>query len=64
MDNFKPEGIPQDGTTRISFEPRIKYVMSSKVTLSIFYTRTSVEPVGASRVPATKTNIAGLDEVI
>ena len=61
MDDFKPEGIPQDGTTRISFEPRIKYVMSSKVTLSIFYTRTSVEPVGASRVPATKTNIAGLD---
>ena len=61
MDDFKPEGKPQDGTTRISFEPRLKYVMSSKVTLSIFYTRTSVEPVGASRVPATKTNIAGLD---
>jgi len=61
MDNFKPQGIPRNGTTRISLEPRLKYVMSSKVTLSIFYTRTSVDPVGASRVPATKTNIAGLD---
>lgn len=61
MENFVEEGKPQDGTTRISMEPRIKYVMSSKVTLSLFYKRTSVEPEGASRIPATTTNEAGLD---
>jgi len=61
MDNFSEEGKPQDGTTRTIIEPRIKYTLSSKVTLSIFYKRTSVEPEGASRIPPTTTNEAGLD---
>ncbi|NOX17630.1 MAG: cell surface protein SprA [Chlorobi bacterium] len=61
MNNYKEGGKPQDGTTRISLEPRLKYVMSSKVTISIFYKRSSVEPEGASRIPATTTNEAGLD---
>lgn len=61
MNNFTEEGIPQDGTTRTTMEPRIRYVLSAKVTLSIFYKRTSVEPTGASRIPPTTTNEAGID---
>ncbi|MCW8816326.1 MAG: cell surface protein SprA, partial [Ignavibacteriaceae bacterium] len=61
MDKFTEEGIPQDGTTRTTIEPRIKYTISSKVTLSIFYKRSSVEPEGAARIPPTTTNEAGLD---
>ncbi len=61
LTEFKEEGTPQDGTTRTTLEPRIKYVMSSRVTLSIFYKRTSVTPEGASRIPPTTTNEAGLD---
>jgi cell surface protein SprA len=61
MLNFTEEGTPQDGTLRTTIEPRIKYTISSKVTLSIFYTRTSVEPQGAARIPPTTTNEAGLD---
>ena len=61
MDNFSEEGKPQDGTIRTIIEPRIKYTLSSKVTLSVFYKRTSVEPQGASRIPPTTTNEAGLD---
>jgi len=61
MDDFKEDGTPQDGTTRTSIEPRVKYVMSSRVTLSLFYKRTSVEPKGAARVPPTTTNEAGLE---
>jgi len=61
MNNFTEEGIPQDGTTRVTFEPRIKYTISAKVTLSVFYKRSSVEPEGASRIPPTTTNEAGLD---
>jgi cell surface protein SprA len=61
MLNFTEEGTPQDGTLRTTLEPRIKYTISSKVTLSIFYTRTTVEPEGASRIPPTTTNEAGLD---
>ncbi|HEY7751920.1 MAG TPA: cell surface protein SprA, partial [Ignavibacteriaceae bacterium] len=61
MNNFIEEGIPQDGTTRTTIEPRIKYTISSKVTLSIFYKRSSVEPKGAARIPPTTTNEAGLD---
>lgn len=59
--DFNEEGKPQDGTTRTTIEPRIKYVMSSRVTLSLFYKRTSVEPEGAARIPPTTTNEAGLD---
>ncbi|MFN3695244.1 MAG: cell surface protein SprA, partial [Ignavibacterium sp.] len=61
MNNFTEEGIPQDGTTRVTIEPRIKYIISSKVTLSIFYKRSSVSPEGASRIPPTTTNEAGID---
>ncbi len=61
MDNFKEEGKPQDGTTRTTLEPRVKYVMSSRVTLSVYYKRTTVAPEGASRIPPTTTNEAGLD---
>jgi cell surface protein SprA len=61
MNNYTEEGIPQDGTTRTSIEPRIKYTISSKVSLSIFYKRGTVEPKGAARIPPTTTNEAGLD---
>lgn len=61
MDKFTEAGIPQDGTTRTTIEPRIKYTISSKVSLSIFYKRSSVKPEGAARIPPTTTNEAGLD---
>jgi hypothetical protein len=61
MVNFTDAGIPQNGTTRVTVEPRVKYTISSKVTLSIFYTRTSIQPEGASPIPPTTTNEAGLD---
>jgi cell surface protein SprA len=60
-ENFKEGGTPQNGQTRVTIEPRVKYVMSSRVTLSIFYKRTSVDPKGGSPIPATTTNEAGLD---
>ncbi len=53
--------VPQDGTVRTTMEPRIKYVISSKVTLSVFYKKSSVTPEGASKISATSTNEAGLD---
>jgi cell surface protein SprA len=61
MKAFTEEGTPQDGTTRVTIEPRIKYTISAKVTLSIFFKRSTVEPEGASRIPPTTTNEAGLD---
>ena len=61
MDKFKDNGTPQEGKTNTTIEPKIKYVMSSRVTLSIFYRRTSIEPEGASRIPPTTTNEAGVD---
>ncbi|MEN8191494.1 MAG: cell surface protein SprA [Bacteroidota bacterium] len=60
-DSFTEEGKPKDGNTRTTIEPRVRYVMSSRVTLSVFYRRSSVQPEGASRIPATTTNEAGLD---
>ena len=61
MDNFKDSGTPQEGKTSTTIEPKIKYVMSARVTLSIFYRRTNIEPEGASRIPPTTTNEAGVD---
>ncbi len=61
MTQFTESGTPQDGTTRVTLEPRVKYTISSKVTLSIFYRRSTVEPEGAARIPPTTTNEAGLD---
>lgn len=59
--NVKKGGTPQDGKTNTVIEPKIKYVMSSRVTLSIFYRRTTVKPEGASTITATTSNEAGLD---
>ena len=60
-DKFTDAGTPQDGTLRTTLEPRIKYTISSKVTLSIFYRRTATTPQGAARITPTTTNEAGLD---
>jgi cell surface protein SprA len=61
LGEFKEDGTPGDISTRISMEPRIKYVISSKVTLSVFYKRTTQQPEGVSQLPATTTNEMGLD---
>jgi len=61
MENFKEGGTPQDGKTNVTIEPKIRYVMSSRVTMSIFYRRTTIQPQGASRIPPTTTNEAGVD---
>ncbi len=61
MLDFNENGTPQDGTIRVTIEPRIKYTISSKVTVSIFYRRSSIDPEGASRIPPSTTNEAGLD---
>lgn len=61
MEKFKESGTPQEGKTNTTIEPKIRYIMSQRVSLSIFYRRTSIEPEGASRIPPTTTNEAGVD---
>jgi cell surface protein SprA len=61
FDLFNEKGTPQNGTNRTTLEPRVKYVISSRVTLSVFYKRSTTEPEGAARIPPTTTNEAGLD---
>ena len=61
MLEFTEGGTPQDGTTRVTIEPRVKYTISAKVTLSVYYKRSTVQPEGASRITPTTTNEAGLD---
>jgi cell surface protein SprA len=55
-------GTPLEGSSRTVFEPRIKYVLSMRVTASVYYRYTSITPDDAgSRIPGSKTNEAGLD---
>ena len=56
------EGVPLEGNTRTTLEPRIRYVLSSRVTAALFYRYSKVAPdEGGSLIPGTTTNEAGLD---
>ena len=56
------EGLPLEGSTRTVMEPRIKYVLSARVTASVYYRFTKVAPDDSgSRIPGITTNEAGLD---
>jgi cell surface protein SprA len=55
-------GTPLEGSTRTVMEPRIKYVLSSRVTAAVYYRYTKIAPDDSgSRIPGTTTNEAGLD---
>ncbi|MBI5476399.1 MAG: cell surface protein SprA [Ignavibacteriales bacterium] len=60
--SINPEGQPQDGSTRTLLEPRIRYVLSSRVTAAIFYRYTSTQPdATGSLIFGSTTNEAGID---
>ena len=55
-------GVPGEGSSRSVTEPRIRYVLSSRVTASLFYRYTKVSPdAGGSTIPGSTTNEGGLD---
>jgi cell surface protein SprA len=55
-------GTPLEGNTRTTLEPRIRYVLSSRVNASVYYRFTKIAPDDfGSRIPGTTTNEAGLD---
>ena len=55
-------GTPLEGSTRTVIEPRIKYVLSSRVTASVYYRFTKIEPdASGSLIPGSTVNEAGLD---
>jgi cell surface protein SprA len=60
--DFKKEGEPLEGTIRTSLEPRIRYILSARVTASIYYKQTKMKPdAGGSRIPGSTINEGGLD---
>lgn len=60
--DFKKDGDPLEGTVRTTFEPRIRYILSSRVTASIYYKYTKLKPdEGGSRIPGSTINEGGLD---
>ncbi|MBM2841515.1 MAG: hypothetical protein HW412_2043, partial [Bacteroidetes bacterium] len=55
-------GTPLEGSTRTVVEPRIKYILSSRVTASVYYRYTKIAPDDSgSRIPGSTVNEAGLD---
>jgi cell surface protein SprA len=55
-------GTPLEGSTTTTMEPRIKYVLSQRVSASIYYRMTKIAPdATGSRIPGSTTNEAGLD---
>ncbi len=61
LKDWKDDGDILNGNTRTIIEPNLKYTISSRVTINIFYKRTTYEPDGATTTPATTTNEAGLE---
>ena len=61
-DPFLPEGTPLEGQSQTRIEPRIRYVLSSRVTASVYYKYSKLAPdAGGSRIPGSTTNEGGLD---
>ncbi len=59
---FKKDGEPLEGTIRTSMEPRIRYILSARVTASIYYKYSKLKPdAGGSRIPGSTINEGGLD---
>jgi cell surface protein SprA len=59
---FKPEGQPMEGSSNTILEPRIRYVLSARVTASLYYRYTKISPdAGGSRIPGSTINEGGLD---
>ncbi|MHB1050429.1 MAG: T9SS outer membrane translocon Sov/SprA [Bacteroidota bacterium] len=59
---FNVKGTPGEGSSRTQMEPRIRYVLSSRVTASLFYRYTKIAPdEGGSRIPGSTSNEGGLD---
>ena len=60
--NFKKEGTPREGSSRTILEPRIRYILSSRVTASVYYKYSKTKPdEGGSRIPGQTINEGGLD---
>lgn len=57
-----PEGTPLEGSTRTILEPRIRYVLSARITAAIYYRYTRMKPdEGGSMIPGSTINEGGLD---
>lgn len=60
--DFQKDGEPLEGTVRTLMEPRIRYILSSRVTASIYYRYTRLKPGdGGSRIAGSTVNEGGLD---
>ncbi|HLB00434.1 MAG TPA: cell surface protein SprA [Bacteroidota bacterium] len=56
------EGSPLGGSTRTQMEPRVRYVLSSRVTASLYYRLSQISPdAEGSSIVGTTTNEAGID---
>ncbi|NUN70786.1 MAG: hypothetical protein HUU02_13880, partial [Bacteroidetes bacterium] len=59
---FNIKGTPGEGSSRTQMEPRVRYVLSSRVTASLFYRYTKIAPdEGGSKIPGSTSNEGGLD---
>jgi cell surface protein SprA len=62
VNNLSAEGTPLEGQSRTQIEPRFKYVLSTRVTASLFYRYVKTAPdATAARIPGTTTNELGLE---
>lgn len=56
------EGSPLDGNTRTTMEPRVRYVLSTRVSAGMYYRYTRIAPdEGGSFIVGNTTNEAGID---
>ncbi len=60
-DQLTSNGTPFEGSTRTVLEPRIKYVLSMRVSASMYYRRTSIVPDQGSHTIGQTTSEFGFD---
>jgi hypothetical protein len=60
--SLSQDGVPIEGSTRTNLEPRIRYVLSTRVSAALFYRLTKIAPDDqGSPIPGTTTNEAGVE---
>jgi cell surface protein SprA len=60
--SLNQEGTPLDGNTRTTIEPRIRYILSTRVSAGLYYRYTRIAPdEGGSYIIGNTTNEAGVD---
>ena len=62
FNDFRKDGMPMQGSSTTTIEPRIRYTLSERVTASLYYRYSKLSPdAGGATISGSTTNEGGMD---